>query len=54
MCEEPYPRAILNIIGLYDPTFFSIQGTGPNPDAVAGNRIKADEALKAYFSSFGP
>jgi FMN-dependent NADH-azoreductase len=50
----PYLRAILSIIGLHDLTFFSIQGTGSNPGAVAETRIKTDEAVRAYFSSFGP
>ena len=50
----PYLRAILGIIGLHDLTFFSIEGSRLDPDAVAEARTKADQALKEYFSSLCP
>lgn len=50
----PYLRAILGTIGLRDLNFFSVQGTGLGPDAVAEARAQADRALQAYFSSFCP
>jgi FMN-dependent NADH-azoreductase len=48
----PYLKAILGIIGLHDLTFFSVQGTGHGPDAVAEARAKTDQALQEYFSWF--
>jgi FMN-dependent NADH-azoreductase len=50
----PYLRAILATIGLHDLTFFSVQGTGSGPEAVAEARARTDRALRAYFSSFHP
>ena len=50
----PYLKAILGIIGLHDLTFFSVQGTGSGLDAVAETRVKTDQALHEYFSSFHP
>jgi FMN-dependent NADH-azoreductase len=50
----PYLKAILAIIGLHDLTFFSVQGTGSGPDAVAKARAKTDQALQELFSSFRP
>ena len=50
----PYLKAILGTIGLHDLTFFSVQGTGPGPEAVAAARARTDQALRAYFSSFRP
>lgn len=50
----PYLKAILGTIGLRDLTFFSVQGTGSGPDAVAEARTKTDQALQAHFSSFCP
>ena len=50
----PYLKAILGLIGLHDLTFFSVQGTGSGPDAVAETRTKTDQALQEYFSSFYP
>lgn len=47
----PYLKAILGTIGLHDLTFFSIEGTAADPDAVAEARAKTDRALQAYFSS---
>jgi FMN-dependent NADH-azoreductase len=50
----PYLKTILGTIGLHDLTFFSVQGTGAGPDTVAKTRLKTDEALQEYFSSFCP
>jgi FMN-dependent NADH-azoreductase len=50
----PYLKAVLGTIGLRDLTFFSVQGTGSGPDAVAEARTKTDQALQEYFASFGP
>jgi FMN-dependent NADH-azoreductase len=50
----PYLKAVLGTIGLHDLTFFSVQGTGSGPDAVAEARTKADQALQAYFASYRP
>ncbi|WP_457298534.1 FMN-dependent NADH-azoreductase [Phyllobacterium sp. P5_D12] len=50
----PYLKAILGMVGLHDLTFFSVQGTGSGPDAVAETRTKTDQALQEYFSSFYP
>ena len=47
----PYLRTILGMIGLHDLTFFSVQGTGAGPEAVAGTRARTDQALEAHFSS---
>lgn len=44
-----YLKAILGIIGLHDLTFFSVQGTGSSPDAVAEARAKTDQILRGYF-----
>jgi len=48
----PYLKAILSTIGLHDLTFFSVEGTGSSPEAVAEARARTDQALRAYFSSF--
>jgi FMN-dependent NADH-azoreductase len=48
----PYLKTILGSIGLHDLTFFSVQGTGSGPDAVAETRAKSDQELQEYFSSF--
>ena len=50
----PYLRAVLGIIGLHDLTFFSIEGSRLDPDAVAEARTRADQALKQHFSSLCP
>jgi FMN-dependent NADH-azoreductase len=47
----PYLKAILGTIGLHDLTFFSVQGTGSDPNALAEARTRADQALQEYFSS---
>lgn len=49
----PYLQAVLSMVGLHDLTFFSIQGTGHGPEAVAEERVRTDRALDAYFASFG-
>lgn len=46
----PYLRAILEMIGLHDLTFFSVQGTAAGPEAAAGARVLADEAMDTHFS----
>lgn len=48
----PYLRAVLGIIGLHDLTFFSVEGTGFGPEAVAEGHARAEQALQKYFSSF--
>ena len=48
----PYLKVILGNIGLHDLTFFSVEGTGHGPDAVAEARDRTDQALREYFSSF--
>ena len=50
----PYLRTILASIGLRDLTFFSVQGTGAGPDAVAETRATTDQALKEHFLRFAP
>ncbi|RZL92023.1 MAG: flavodoxin family protein [Variovorax sp.] len=46
----PYLKTVLGTIGLQDLNFFSIQGTGLGPDAVAEARTQTDQALEAHFS----
>jgi FMN-dependent NADH-azoreductase len=50
----PYLRTILASVGLRDLTFFSVQGTGAGPDAVAEARARTDEALYAHFMCVAP
>jgi FMN-dependent NADH-azoreductase len=50
----PYLTAILGMIGLHDLTFFSVQGTGVGPDAIAEARSRTDQALHTYFLSSFP
>jgi FMN-dependent NADH-azoreductase len=50
----PYLKVVLGTIGLHDLTFFSVEGTGAGPDAVAEARARTDQALQAYFASFCP
>lgn len=45
----PYLKAILSTIGLQDLNFFSIQGTGLGPDALAEARTRSDQALHEFF-----
>ena len=49
-----YLRVILGMIGLQDLTFFSVQGTGSAPEALAETRARTDQELQAYFSTFCP
>ena len=50
----PYLKAVLGTVGLHDLTFFSVQGTGSGPEAVAETRIKTDQALQEHFAVFCP
>jgi FMN-dependent NADH-azoreductase len=50
----PYLKAVLGIIGLRDLAFFSVQGTGSGPEAIAAARDRADQALREHFSSVRP
>jgi FMN-dependent NADH-azoreductase len=50
----PYLQAVLGTVGLHDLTFFSVQGTGSGPEAVAETRIKTDQALQAHFAPAHP
>lgn len=50
----PYLTAVLGMIGLYDLVFFSVQGTGAGPQAIAEARARADHALRGHFSSMCP
>ena len=50
----PYLTAVLGVIGLRDPAFFSVQGTGSGPEAVAAARAGADQALREHFSLVCP
>ena len=45
----PYLKAALGTIGLHDLTFFSVEGTGLGPEAVADARAKTDRALERHF-----
>ncbi|QJP13831.1 flavodoxin family protein [Starkeya sp. ORNL1] len=47
----PYLTTILGTIGLHDLTFFSVQGTGSGPDAIAQSRAITDQQLQAHFYS---
>lgn len=47
----PYLTLILGTIGLRNLTFFSVQGTGAGPDAVAKAREQADAELQQHFSN---
>jgi FMN-dependent NADH-azoreductase len=47
----PYLKTILGMIGLHDLTFFSVQGTGSGPDAVAETRARTDQELHEHFAS---
>lgn len=48
----PYLKAVLGIVGLHHLTFFSVQGTGAGPDAVAETRARTDRELEEHFSLF--
>jgi FMN-dependent NADH-azoreductase len=49
----PYLKVILGTIGLHDLRFFSVQGTGAEPDAVAEARLRTWQALQAHFAAPG-
>jgi FMN-dependent NADH-azoreductase len=46
---KPYLKAVLGVIGLKDVTFFSVEGTAAGPDAIAGERSRAAQALSEHF-----
>jgi FMN-dependent NADH-azoreductase len=49
----PYLSVILDMIGLKDPAFFSVQGTGgATPETLAETRAKTEQELKRYFAAF--
>jgi FMN-dependent NADH-azoreductase len=48
----PYLKTILAMIGLRDLAFFSVEGTGAGPEAVAEARARTDQVLEAHFASF--
>ena len=50
----PYLMAILGMIGLHDLTFFAVQGTASHPDVLEETRMKTDQEMEAYFSSYYP
>ncbi|WP_084646532.1 NAD(P)H-dependent oxidoreductase [Devosia insulae] len=45
----PYLRAVLAMIGLSTPTFFSVEDTGSGPEAVLKAREQADHAIADHF-----
>lgn len=45
----PYLKAVLNMIGLHDLIFFSVQGTAFGLDAVVEARAQTDRALQDFF-----
>ncbi|MGF6131002.1 FMN-dependent NADH-azoreductase [Pseudomonas frederiksbergensis] len=45
----PYLKAVLNMIGLHDLNFFTVEGTALGPDAIAEARSRTDQALLAHF-----
>jgi FMN-dependent NADH-azoreductase len=47
----PYLRHVLGVIGLLDVTFFSIEGTAQQPDAVARAWAVAEQAVRTHFAS---
>jgi FMN-dependent NADH-azoreductase len=47
----PYLSAVLGTMGLHDLHFFSVQGTGLGPEALAEARAGAEQTLAAYFSA---
>jgi FMN-dependent NADH-azoreductase len=48
----PYLTTVLDVIGLRDVTFFSVQGTSANADALAEIRMKTNQVLQAHFGRF--
>ncbi len=49
----PYLKIVLDMIGLKDLRFFTVEGTGHGPLAVAEARARADQALAAHFGERG-
>lgn len=47
----PYLTAVLNMIGLQDLTFFSVEGTALGNESLAHARSAAAQALQAHFSA---
>jgi FMN-dependent NADH-azoreductase len=50
----PLLKEVLGMIGLQDVTFFSVEGTGKDPELVAEARAGAERAVQAHFSSLSP
>jgi FMN-dependent NADH-azoreductase len=50
----PLLREVLDVIGLQDVTFFSVEGTGQDPEHVADARARAARAVEEHFSSLAP
>lgn len=50
----PYLRAVFNMIGLHDLTFFSVQGTAFGREVVAAARGTTEQTLRTYFASKHP
>lgn len=48
----PYLRELLKTIGLSDLHFFSVEGTGAPPEAVAKAREAAERSLQRFFAAF--
>jgi FMN-dependent NADH-azoreductase len=48
----PYLRALLEIIGLLDVHFFSVEGTGADDASVSAARAAARQRLAEFFESF--
>lgn len=47
----PYLKAILEMVGLKDVTFFSVQGTAAPPDILADARAIAKQAVLAHLDA---
>jgi len=45
----PYLKSVLAVIGLYDLTFFSVEGSALGQDALTEARSKTDQAIAAHF-----
>jgi FMN-dependent NADH-azoreductase len=46
----PYLKFVLEMIGLRNVTFFSVEGTSSSPTALAASRARADLELHAHFA----
>ncbi|EJN19907.1 acyl carrier protein phosphodiesterase [Pseudomonas sp. GM78] len=51
---RPWLRAVLASIGLLDVKFFSVEGTGQEPNALNATREKTEQASALYFASRAP